>query len=211
MDAIIRPARPGDKEKVAELVYLAGSSHLKKPLFDVIFDSERPETLRYLAQLFTAQSPSWFHFSNCFVAEVDGNVAATSCGYGEAENGDAQLGAALVETTGWTGEMFGALVERIAPLTNVKATPPDDVWIVENVGVFPEFRGNGLVQSLFGAVLDKGRTKGFKRAQITFVIGNSEAEKAYEKAGFRFHDERTDASFEQLFAAPGMRTFVREL
>lgn len=211
MNFIIRPAKAEDKQRVAELVYLAGSSHLKTSLFDLMFGSTRPETLKYLERLFTAKNPSWFHFSKCLVAEVEGRVAATSCGYSETENGVAKLRDALVETTGWKGQAFASFAERMIPVMKVKHTPPDDVWVVENVGVFPEYRGQGLVQSLFQQIFDIGRKKGFKRAQITFVIGNIEAEKAYQKAGFKFKDEYTDKSFEDIFASPGVRTFERDL
>ena len=211
MGTVIRPAGPEDKEKVAQLVYLAGSGHLVNSLFDGMFGSSRPETLKYLERLFAAESRSWFHWSRCFVAEVDGEVAATSCGYSETDGGLAELKHALVETTGWQPAGYEAMGERIRPLMKVKPAAPHDVWIVENVAAFPEFRGRGLVRSLLQAVFEKGREKGFKRAQITLVIGNVEAERAYEKAGFRPFDEHTDASFEKVFGAPGMRTFVCDL
>lgn len=211
MGTVIRPARPEDKEKVAELVYLAGSGHLVNTLFDVMFGSSRDETLKYLERLFAAKSRSWFHWSRCFVAEVDGEVAATTCGYSESDGGLADLKHALVETTGWPLAAYEAMGERIRPLMKVKPSAPDDVWIVENVAAFPEFRGRGLVQSLLKTVLEKGKQQGFEQAQITFVIGNVEAQRAYERAGFQPFDEHIDGSFEKAFGAPGMKTFMRDI
>lgn len=58
-------------------------------------------------------------------------------------------------------------------------------WIVEYVAVTPTFRKRGVCHQLMLAVLDQGRARGFKRAQITPYADNEASVKAYEKVGFK--------------------------
>jgi GNAT superfamily N-acetyltransferase len=53
------------------------------------------------------------------------------------------------------------------------------------------------------AVLERGRAAGFRAAQITYLIGNAPAQRAYERIGFVEIDRKTDAQFEAIFGAPG--------
>jgi hypothetical protein len=64
---------------------------------------------------------------------------------------------------------------------------------------------------LIEAALAKGRAAGFRRATISFLIGNEPAERAYAKAGFVFADEKRDPAFEALTGAPGFRMFARAI
>ncbi len=59
-------------------------------------------------------------------------------------------------------------------------------WIVEYVA--PTFRKRGVCHQLMLAVLDQGRARGFKRAQITPYADNEASVKAYEKVGFKGND-----------------------
>jgi RimJ/RimL family protein N-acetyltransferase len=67
------------------------------------------------------------------------------------------------------------------------------------------------VQALIESALAKGRAAGFRRATISFLIGNEPAERAYAKAGFVFAEERRDPAFEAIIGAPGFRMFARPI
>jgi translation initiation factor 4G len=60
-------------------------------------------------------------------------------------------------------------------------------------------------------VLDRGRAAGFETAQITYLIGNRPAQRAYERAGFAVVDEKRDTQFEAVFGAPGTARMIRSL
>jgi len=49
------------------------------------------------------------------------------------------------------------------------------------------------------------------QAQITFLIGNDQAERAYANAGFEFAAERRSAEFEAATGVPGLRRYVKPL
>jgi translation initiation factor 4G len=78
------------------------------------------------------------------------------------------------------------------------------------VATIPEFRRRGLVDSLMGEILDAGRIRGHRVAQLTILIGNVPAQRAYEKAGFRVLDEKRHPAFEAALGAPGFMRMVRD-
>ena len=69
----------------------------------------------------------------------------------------------------------------------------------------------GVISRLLEAVLGKGRQQGFKLAQVSFYIGNTPAQRAYEKAGFKVVDEKRHPDFETLIGCPGITRLLREL
>lgn len=83
--------------------------------------------------------------------------------------------------------------------------------MIEYVATDPAYRGRGLVQALIAHALDQGRAAGFRRATISFLIGNEPAERAYTKAGFAFAEEKRDPAFEAIIGAPGFRMFARAI
>ena len=86
---------------------------------------------------------------------------------------------------------------------------PEEAWILEWVATRPEYRGKGLTRALLTAILDAGRQRGYKLAQIGVVIGNTPAQRAYEGAGFKVVDETRHPSFEATFGTPGLRRLLR--
>lgn len=86
-----------------------------------------------------------------------------------------------------------------------------DCWIIENVASLPSYRRRGLATALLARALEAGRSCGRKEAQITFLVGNDRAERAYMKAGFGFAGERRHSKFEAVSGAPGLRRVARAL
>ncbi len=87
----------------------------------------------------------------------------------------------------------------------------DEDWLIEHVAADRSYRGRGLVQTLIEHALAKGKSAGFHRASISFLIGNEAAERCYAKAGFVFAEEKRDPQFEALTGAPGFRRFERAI
>lgn len=53
------------------------------------------------------------------------------------------------------------------------------------------------------AMLDRGRERGAKTADIGAFIGNDPAHRLYEKCGFVVVDEARDKEFEAVYGCPG--------
>jgi ribosomal protein S18 acetylase RimI-like enzyme len=94
---------------------------------------------------------------------------------------------------------------------------PDDIQgagIVESVATLPEYRRQGVVSRLFAEVLERGRRSGYKRAQISVLINNTNntpARLAYEKSGFKLDSEKRNPSFEATFGTPGISKLLLDL
>ena len=69
----------------------------------------------------------------------------------------------------------------------------------------------GWCTRLLERALEIGRSRGHRRAQISCLIGNLPAQRAYEKAGFAVVEERRDAEFERLLGAPGFSRMTQAL
>jgi ribosomal protein S18 acetylase RimI-like enzyme len=77
-------------------------------------------------------------------------------------------------------------------------------WIVESVATRPEARGRGLAAVLVEHVLGIGRGRGHRLAQLSLMIGNSAAQRVYERAGFAITDEKRDPLLDAAIGCPGV-------
>jgi len=141
--------------------------------------------------LCASESGSW-HWSGFIVAEVDGKLAAGLSGYDSriktVDGYNASLRAALVERRGWSEEQWDEYLRRRAIITTVicRCDHNDDKgwWVVDFVATLPEFRGLGLMHRLLLDILQEGRNHGLTRSKLLMVVGNTSAQRAYEKVGF---------------------------
>jgi ribosomal protein S18 acetylase RimI-like enzyme len=214
MDAVIRPARESDASFVAWTQQTAARSHLPRGFWDVVLPGLEPARLELLAALARSEPESFCHWKRFLVAEVDGAPAAALSGYEPARHGGSVFIDALAGTlrrSRWSNAEAEALYGRTSSFMTCIPETPDDAWVVEWVATLPAQRGRGHVKHLLPAVLEEGRRRGFRRAQIAVLIGNTPAQKAYEGAGFAVVDEKTHPDFEREYGCPGIRRMLRDL
>ena len=169
--------------------------------------------MEYLRRLALTATPSWWHCSRFHIAEVDEHVAATLCAF-RAGDGYPLSQAAMVEAAqslALSEREQATMWNRGAYLFTCVMESSDDLWTIENVATLPAHRGRGLAGALIEHALEEGRQKGLGQAQITFLIDNEAAERAYAKAGFTFAGEKRHHDFAAAVGAPGLRRFVRHL
>jgi GNAT superfamily N-acetyltransferase len=209
----VRDARPGDAPTVAYLMYVAGRGHVRTSVLDLLIPGEpgpTPGRLEQVVGLVRAKTRSMFHYSFYRVAEVNGKVAALAGSYHLEETSIDDFVAAL-EEAGWDREDFERTGERMDPFLAVTPSIPDDALVVENVATLEGFRRRGLTAALMADAVARGHREGFPRMQISCFIGNTPAERAYEKAGFEVTDRYTSEKFEELFGCPGMSRLIFNL
>jgi ribosomal protein S18 acetylase RimI-like enzyme len=213
MDIRNRSAQTPDAGFLAWVILAAARSHRDQGWFDIVLSRPESECLEYLTRLTLTSTRSWWHYSRFRVAEVDGRPAAALCTF-RAGDGYPLSQAAMVEAArslAWSDDEQNAMWARGAYMFTCVMESDDDLWTIENVATLPVHRRRGLARVLLDEALVEGRAKGFTRAQITFLIGNDEAERAYARAGFVFDGERRHPDFEAAVGAPGLRRFIREL
>ena len=209
MAVLIRSARPEDAPFLAWCILTAGRAHLERGWYDIALGLDDAGCLQALARLALTETPSWWRYDRWLVAETDGAPAAGLAAFGA--NAFAASEMALTETLlglGWSLGQIGDVWRRGAYVFSCSMSPEDhEVWVIENVAVRPERRGQGLAGAMIARALELGRAEGFADAQISFVIGNAPAERAYARAGFGPLEERRHADFEAAVGSPGLKRF----
>ena len=209
----IRSARPEDADFIATTILSSQRGYRPRGWFDVALGWPEAQCRDASRGVATAREVSMWHVSQFLVAEIDGKPVAALCAVPAAGTGPAAW-AAIEEVgaaTGLTAPELEAIRRRGAYIRNCWVQGGEGDWMIEHVATDPDYRGRGLVQALIAHALDKGRAAGFRRATISFLIGNEPAERAYAKAGFGFAEEKRDPAFEAIIGAPGFRMAAREI
>lgn len=214
MQIKIRQARPEDSKLIAWTMLMAGRSHLKIGIWDLILSQPEDKCLALLEHL-TLQPPRHMcHYSEFLVAQVDGQPVAALEGFDPVTNGELTVTEPLDIATkkmGLTQEDMAPGQEALTAFFTCHSDFLEGAWVVEHVATLPEFRRKGAIARLLEAIQEKGRANGFKKAQVSFYIGNTPAERAYKKAGFESLDEKRHPDFEALIGSPGMVRMVCNL
>ena len=209
---VIRPATPDDAEFLGWASVAAARSQLARGWFEIVLQRDFDTCVEFAKYLTLAKARSWWHWSLFHVAEVDGAVASAMCGFG-----DPSVYYTSSEALAEAGDRMGILKSEQAQFWPRGAfivsamTSEDGAWTIENVATRSEYRGTGVTEALLAAELDVARAAGFKRAQISFLIGNDRAEKTYARAGFSFAEEKRTADIEAAMGVPGIRRFARDI
>lgn len=208
----IRPARADDAGFLGWVIYSAARGHLDRGWFDVVLQRDKAFCVAYCAGLAGAEARSWWHWSLFTLAEVDGEPAAALCGFGD----DSVYGAssdAMAEASrkmGLSEEENAHLWPRGSFILSCTTAEPG-AWTIENVATVPQQRGSGIAQALLRHEFDRARAAKHVRVQISYLIGNEAAERAYIKAGFRLAEEKTAPDFEIAIGSPGLRRLARDI
>ena len=209
----IRPARAEDAGFIARNILASQRGPFPRGWFDIALGWDEPQCLSFVECIALAPTRSWWHVTQFIVAEVEGEPAASLCAL-PAEGTEAAARAAIKQVAtaiGLSTADLTAILRRGAYGTNCWVQGGAGEWLIEHVATRSEYRGRGLVQALIDHALAAGRQAGFKRASISFLIGNDAAERCYAKAGFSFIEERRDPAFEAITGSPGFRRFVRAI
>lgn len=214
MDVKIRPALPDDAALVAWCMLMSGRSHMKIGIWDLIISQPEDICLKFL-ELLSLQGPRHMcYYTEFLVAEVNGQPVAALEGFDPVHNAEetvAEPMAAVVQKMGLTEQDMAPGQQAIAAFMTCHSDFMDGAWVIEQVATLHEYRKMGVISRLIEAVLDQGMRQGFGLAQVSFYIGNIPAEKAYQKAGFKYVDEKRHPDFEALIGCPGIARMIRRL
>jgi ribosomal protein S18 acetylase RimI-like enzyme len=213
MDVKIRKARADDAAFLAWLILNAGRAHVQRGIWDVVLNRPEEDCLAFLNLLTGTDIPHLFHHSCYLVAEVEGSPVSGLGGYDPDTHGYSKLLDAIPEVYGRLGNTHTKGFASGQPPRITACIPPSaqGAWVIDSVATLPAFRRKGIVDKLLDRILNIGRVKGFHQAQISIYIGNTPAQRAYEKHGFMVVDEWRDPYFEKEIGSPGMIRLIRDL
>ncbi|MEE9912771.1 MAG: GNAT family N-acetyltransferase [Deltaproteobacteria bacterium] len=214
MSVTIRNAQAEDAPFLAKVMLMASRSQLPRGLWDQFVNGSEEQCLSFLRNLAVTRTPHLFHHDVFIIAEKDGQAAAGLSGYDPETEGMPFFAKALPEVLGGLGWSMADLKAASKRMSSFGRCSPDDgpgVWVVESVAAMPEARGQGLVSLLLDEILAQGRAKGYDKAQIGVFTGNAPAIRVYEKAGFRYVDEKRDPEFESTYGDFGIARLMMDL
>ena len=209
----IRTAGVQDADFLAWVILTAGRAHVRKGIWEVILGMPEDQCLHFLKLLSVTGVPHLFHHSCYLVADVDGMPRAGRGGYVPDVTGNAALLQSLPEVYQLLGSAPPNMPQDGAQPRIISCIPEpfENAWVIDSVAAVPEFRRQGIVGKLLEAVLAQGRARGFRRAQVNIYIGNTAAQRLYEKHGFAIKDEIRSPYFEAEIGSPGMARMLRDL
>jgi ribosomal protein S18 acetylase RimI-like enzyme len=210
----IRSASPDDAPFLAWVMLAATRSHLNYGVWEYYVGGTEQDCLSFLSLIATTQKSHLFHYSTFIVAEANGQKVGALSGYDPKVLGMKAFTQALPEVfqqLGWTRDQQKAAFERYLPWMTCMPDDAEGAWIVESVAALPQYRRQGVVSRLLDEVLERGRSSGYRRAQIGVLINNTPARRAYEKSGFKFDSEKRDQNFEAIFGTPGITKLLLDL
>lgn len=208
----IRPARESDAEFLGWVILTAARGHLARGWFDVVLRRDETFGLEFCRRLVAARARSWWHWSLFTIVEVDGAPASALCGFGD-ESVYGASSAAMAEASGGMDVSADEKAQYWPRGSFILSctTGEEGAWTIENVATLPAYRGRGLLQALLVNEFARAHAEGYARAQISFLIGNDPAERAYARAGFVFAEEATSPEFEKALGVPGLRRLARDI
>lgn len=213
VDYQVRWARPRDARFIGQVILMAGRSHVRRGIWDIIIGGTESRRLDFLAHLAITDEPHMCHYSTFLVAEMDGRPQAALSGFDPVVHDDEGLQAQIsvvMKKMGLTQGDMATDEKALAAFLTCRADAYNDAYIVENVATLPESRRNGLMCTLLSTMIDLGRTRGFRAVQASFYIGNTSAQLAYESVGFKYYDEKRNGDFEAAIGCPGIMRFLIE-
>ena len=201
----IRAARPDDARFLAWAVVESARSHRPRGFWDLWIPDDGEMRIAFVEKPLLAERASYWHWTLFHIAEVDGRPGATLSGFDPSELvvPDAAVGAVMAANA-WSEAEGAAAVARATPFFGCMHEPAPGAWIVESVATRPEARGRGLAAALVEHVLALGRRRGHREAQLSLMIGNTAAQRVYERAGFAIADEKRDPALEAAIGCPGV-------
>ncbi|GAK58562.1 hypothetical protein U27_05536 [Candidatus Vecturithrix granuli] len=213
MDLKIRNARATDAPFLAWLILTAGRAHVKRGIWEVILNLPENDCLSFLELLTVTGAPHLFHHSCYIIAEVQEGPVSGLGGYNPDTQGYPKLIEALPEVYGKLGRFPIREMAAGEPPRITASIPPSvpGAWVIDSVATIPAYRRRGIVDRLLDNILNIGRRKGYRQAQISIYMGNTPAQRAYEKHGFRLLDEWPDPYFQTEIGSPGMARLICDL
>jgi GNAT superfamily N-acetyltransferase len=209
----IRQASPRDAHFLGWAILSASRGHLPQGWFELAVNRPEGDCLAFLRALTTTTVRSRWHYSRFLIAEVNAEpVAALSAfRFGDTHRISPLALIEAADNAGIRREEQDEMWKRGSYMFTCTSRPDAECWVIESIATLPQYRRCGYTSALLARTLEDANTLGLREAEITIVIGNDSAARAYQKAGFEWAGDRCHPEFEAATGAPGQRRFVKSL
>jgi ribosomal protein S18 acetylase RimI-like enzyme len=212
-----RRAEIADIPFLARIQYEASLPPLNQCPWDNILEGTETSALPFIEAMLRASACHWGNVTDYLILEQHGKPVAAAAGYVPNSENYCPLRLsslnAIAQDLNWAKDVITTFRDRYQQFWGDDCCPtfltPQAPWIIENVAVLPEARGQGLGKVLLNALLEDGRSQRHSHAGIMVINGNDAARHLYESVGFRpyqtFHAQYFAQQFNLDF--PGITKF----
>lgn len=188
----LRPARPGDADDVAGLVYQT----LETRVLDLLLGTRDPIRGRGLLAKLFLRPGSRLGYPNIHVAQVNGQVAGVLIAFpGEAGTRlDLNLARGLFSENGLSG--LWRTLRLAVEMVGVEEFEHDELH-VDTLSVSPDFRGNGIGTLLLSHAENLACKGGLGKCSLVVATENAGAVRLYERSGYH-HATRLNRPFDSF-------------
>lgn len=200
MAITVRKASETDIEIVAQALIESSRGGKKIGLFDLVFNtSDHGELLGLLKKLSLTTTKSYCHYSNFFIAVLNGESIGTICGY-EPRIATHEIFSKALEELGYDESYH----ERIAAYLLCEGEVDNKTFVLDFMLVKNEHKSIDAYKELIGKSMLTARLKGYRKVQTSVEIGSVETEMIYKKLGFEVIDEKRSEYYREQFDRPGI-------
>ena len=206
----IRPAQPEDVEAAAQLLYISELAVSHTSVYDFIFPGSMEQRLEKIAWLYLNGHETVNYYRKYRVAEIDREIASI-LGISVSEDDRLSHWLSAFRRMGYSRLQFMAMLWRIRFYWKVDIRFPENVLIICNIATFPEYRRKGATSYLLENAIEQAREEGYSEVQLSVMIANDTAQKAYEKMGFEVVHTKTSPTLEKKLGCQGFHRMALKL
>lgn len=196
----VRKASKDDSKFLALSMLKSSRAGKKIGIFDLIFDVENDDILlEKLEQLTTSDIKTYCHYSNFFVATVDGKNVGTLCNY-EPRIATPELLTKALEELG-VSEKYE---ERASMISLCVFESDKRTWMLDFLTEQDGFGGLVIIKELLKKSLLTASLKGYRIVHTIVEIGSADIMLVYKKLGFKVIDEKKCEVFKENFGRSGV-------
>ena len=177
----LRQPHNGESDDCAKLIYISGPE-----LYGYIFIEREPKIYKYIKLLYEKPG-NLYSKDNIIVEEENGKIRGLLLGYPASDM--KKLAIQMLKCIKGMFMICGLLnfikiVFRFKLNIYFPGTENDE-FIISNLAVFEEYRGEGIAVKLLEKAEEMALAKGLNKLSLYVEIGNSRAIRVYEKFGFQ--------------------------
>ena len=212
-----RKATTADIPFLAQIEYEASLPPFDHCFWEDLLEGTGTTALQFIQAELRTDASNWGNVADFLILEAEGKPVAAAAGYVPDTEDYCPLRLsrleAIAQELNWSTETLSVFRDRYLALWGGTVRPffltPQATWIIENVAVLPEARGQGFGKVLLRALLEEGRSQHHDFAGIMVINGNDVARHTYESIGFKpYQTFHADYFLEQFnIEFPGVTKF----
>ncbi len=176
---VLRKGCENDSENIAELIYSSGSEAFNFMHFN------KENVLKYIKYEFRTKIPSFFGNTYSWVGEdKQGNIISSAISYSREQYYLMTCGTIIKIICFYKFKSFKVL-KRLSMMGQLVTPPKKNKWFLSCLAVSPNFRGNGLGESIIKQQMKWAKENGYVIYALDVSEKNQRAKMLYERIGLK--------------------------